>query len=417
MKKVTEIIRTRIEVPGIFRSLNSRNYRLFFIGQSISLIGTWMQQVALSWLVYRLTGSALLLGIVAFSTQIPIFLFSALAGVYIDRHNRHRILILTQSLGMLQAFIMAALVLTDTITVWMIIVLSVFLGLINTLDFPARQTFVMEIIEKKEDLSNAIALNSSLFNSARLIGPSIGGILIAVIGEGLCFLINGISFLSVIFCLLAMHVRHVKVAVKESHIIRELREGFIYAFRFIAIRNLLLMLAVVSIVGMPYIVLLPIFSNEILGGGADLLGFLMAASAAGSLLATLYLASRKTVRGLEKVVAIGAGIFGTGLIVFSLSGFLPLSFIMIMIMGFGVILQMAASNTVIQTIVDDNKRGRVMSIMVMSFMGMAPLGSLLAGTVADHIGAPYTLLGGGAICLLAALVFTTKFKVLKAALE
>jgi len=318
---------------------------------------------------------------------------------------------------MLQAFIMAALVLTNTITVWMIIVLSVFLGLINTLDMPARQTFVLEIIEKKEDLSNAIALNSSLFNGARLIGPSIGGVLIALVGEGFCFLINGISFLSVIFCLLAMNVRHIKAAVKESHIIKELKEGFTYAYRFSGIRNLLLMLSLVSVVGMPYIVLLPIFSDEILGGGADLLGFLMAASAAGALSATLYLASRKSVRGLEKVIAIGAGLFGAGLVAFSLSKFLPLSMLMLVVVGFGVILQMAASNTVIQTIVDNDKRGRVMSLMVMSFMGVASLGSLLAGAVAHQIGAPYTLLGAGVIILITSLVFATRFKSLKDALE
>ncbi|HEX7364407.1 MAG TPA: MFS transporter [Dehalococcoidia bacterium] len=397
----------------IFRSLSSRNYRLFFIGQGVSLIGTWMQTIAMSWLVYRITGSAFLLGVVGFSSQLPIFILAPLAGVFVDRHNRHRILVITQFLAMLQAFILATLVLTNTVTVWAIIVLSVFLGMVNSVDMPARQTFVLEMVERKEDLSNAIALNSALFSGTRLIGPSIGGILIAALGEGLCFLINGFSFLSVIFCLMAMRIAATKMEVKETHVLTELKEGFSYAIGFAPIRYLLLLVAIVSLVGMPYVVLMPIFAGQILGGGPSTLGFLMAASGTGALIGTLYLAARKSVAGLGRIVVIGAATFGCGLILFSLSRFLPISLILIMLAGFGMIVQMASSNTILQTIVDDDKRGRVMSFYAMAFVGIAPFGSLLGGALASRIGAPNTLLYGGIVCIIAAIFSFVKFRSLK----
>jgi len=372
-----------------------------------------MQIIAMSWLVYRLTGSAFLLGIVGFSSQIPVFLLVSFAGVFIDRHNRHKILLVTQSLAMLQAFVLAARVLTNTITVWAIVILSIILGLINSLDMPARQSFVLDIVEHREDVSNAIALNSSLFNGARLIGPAVGGILIAVAGEGICFTINGITYLAVIFCLISMKLNPLKINKSETRVISDLREGFSYSIGYAPIRYLLLLIAVVSLVGLPYTVLLPVFAAEILPGGADTLGFLMTASGAGALIGTLYLASRASVIGLGRIVGIAAGIFGAGLICFSLSRILSLSIILIGVTGFGMMIQMASSNTILQTIVDDDKRGRVMSLYTMAFAGIAPFGSLMAGAVAHGIGTPNTFLIGGACCIIAAVVFFIKFRSLR----
>lgn len=372
-----------------------------------------MQSIAMSWLVYRLTGSALLLGVTGFASQFPVFLLASLAGVYVDRHNRHKILLLTQVLSMLQAFLMAALVFTNTVTVWWIIVLSVFLGLINALDMPARQTFVLEMVEKRENLSNAIALNSSMFNSARLIGPSIGGILIAALGEGACFTFNGASFLAVIFCLLAMRLTPTKIEAKEIHIVRELKEGFSYAFGFAPIRYLILLIALVSLLGHSHSILMPVFAAEILQGGANTLGFLMAALGSGALVGTLYLAYRRSIRGLGRVAGASAGIFGAGLVLFSLSRILPFSIVLNMVTGFGMIVQLAGSNTILQTIVDDDKRGRIMSIYAMSFTGMAPFGSLLAGALAHGIGAPNTVLLGGICCIAASIFFSIKLRSLK----
>jgi MFS family permease len=368
-----------------------------------------MQQLALSWLVYRLTNSVFLLGLVGFSSQIPVFLVGPLAGVLVDRHNRRRILIGTQTLSMILAFVMAFLVLTNKVTVWGVIVVSLSLGLVNSADMPARQTFVLDMVEKREDLGNAIALNSSLFNVARLVGPSIAGILISIVGEGVCFLLNGISFLAVIICLLAMRVRPQTLKIQETHILQELREGFHYAFGFAPIRYIILLLALVSLVGMPYAVLMPVFAKEILHGGPNTLGFLMAAAGTGALVGAIYLASRKSVRGLGRIVAIAASIFGIGLIAFSFSRQLALSLILMMFTGFGMIVEMASSNTILQTITDDNKRGRVMSFYVMAFAGMAPFGSLLAGSMASKIGAPNTLLIGGVCCVLGALLFARGF--------
>jgi MFS family permease len=376
-----------------------------------------MQMIAMSWLVYRITGSAFLLGIVGFASQLPIFLLAPFTGVLVDRYNRQKILIITQSLSMFQAFVLATLVLTNTVTVWAIIILSVFLGLINSIDMPARQTFVLDMVERREDLSNAIALNSSLFNGARLIGPSIGGILIAAVGEGICFAINGISFLAVIFCLLAMRLRPPKIEVKESRIVSGLKEGFSYAFGSAPIRYLILLTVLISLVGMPYTVLMPVFAAEILHGDANTLGFLMAASGVGALAGTLYLAARKNVMGLGRIVGIASGIFGAGLMLFSLSHLLALSLVLMILTGFGMIVQIASSNTILQTVVDDDKRGRVMSIFVMAFIGMAPFGSLLAGGAATGIGAPNTLMIGGACCIVASIFFFLKFRSLRVALH
>lgn len=387
------------------RALNSRNYRLFFGGQGISLIGTWLTRIATSWLVYRLTNSAFLLGLVGFAGQIPSFLLSPLAGVLVDRWNRHRILVVTQILSMLQSLALAVLALTGIIAVWHILVLSIFQGLINAFDIPARQSFVVQMVEKKEDLPNAIALNSTIFNSARLLGPSIGGILIAAVGEGICFLIDGISYLAVIASLLAMRIPKHRVISKDRPLMEELKEGITYALNFPPIRSILLLLGLISLAGIPYTVLMPVFAKDVLKGGPHTLGYLMAASGTGALAGAIYLATRKSVQGLGKLIAWSAAIFGVGLVIFSFSQVLWLSLLLMIITGFGMITEMASSNTVLQTIVEDDKRGRVMSFYAMAFMGMVPIGSLLAGSLASKIGAPYTVMIGGICCLAGSVWF------------
>lgn len=390
----------------MLRALAHRNYRLFFSGQSLSLIGTWMTRIATSWLVYRLTGSALLLGVVGFAGQIPSFLLAPFAGVLVDRWNRHRLLVATQVFAMLQSLALAILALSGLIKIWHVIFLSILQGVINAFDMPARQAFVVEMVEKREDLANAIALNSSMVNAARLLGPSIGGILIAAVGEGWCFMVDGVSYLAVIASLLAMklEVRKARPA-KERSMLGEILEGWRYASGFAPIRNVLLLLALVSLVGMPYTVLMPLFANEILRGGPSTLGLLMAASGVGALGGAVFLAGRRSVLGLGKYIPLMAGAFGAGLIAFSFSRWLWLSLVLMVVTGLGFMVQMAASNTVLQTIVEEDKRGRVMSFYTMAFMGTAPFGSLLAGTMAERIGAPRTLLFGGLGCIAGALWF------------
>ncbi|MDD5546130.1 MAG: MFS transporter [Candidatus Omnitrophica bacterium] len=388
-----------------FRTLKLRNFRLFFMGQSISLIGTWMQSVAMSWLVYRMTGSTLLLGIVAFCSQIPTFILSPFAGVFADRYNRHRIVITTQALSMIQAFILAYLTLTGKIQVWEIIALALFLGCVNAVDIPTRQSFLIDMVEKKEMLGNAIALNSAIFNGARLIGPTAAGILVALAGEGICFLINGITFLAVIASLLMMKLTPKEEKGKEMHVLRELKEGVEYAFGSKSIRMILFLLSIISMLGMSYVVLMPVFAADIHHGGSLTLGVLMAAIGVGALIATLYLASRKTPPTLERGIPIAAAIFAAGVILFALSRVLWVSIILLVVTGFGFLATTASSNTLIQTNVDDDKRGRVMSFYVMAFMGMAPIGSLLAGALASKMGAPDALMLGGALCLFATFVF------------
>jgi MFS family permease len=396
----------------IFRALTHRNYRLFFGGQGISLVGTWMQQIAMSWLVYHLTGSAFLLGVVGFSSQICSFFFSPFAGVLSDRWNRHHILIATQSLAMVQAFILAFLTLTGVITIHHIILLAIFLGLVNAFDMPTRQAFVVEMVERREDLGNAIALNSFLFNGARLVGPSIAGILISVLGEGICFLLNGISFLAVIIALLAMKVKP-QEGKQKTQILKGLKEGFTYAFGFVPIRSILLLLSLISFVGMANTTLMPVFARDILHGGPQTFGFLMAAIGVGAVIGALYLASRKSVLGLGRIIAIASAIFGIGLMVFSFSRLFWLSLFLLLLTGFGMMIQMASSNTVLQTIVDDKFRGRVMSLYAMTFMGAGPFGSLLGGSLAGMIGVPATLILGGASCILGSFLFIKKLPLLR----
>jgi MFS family permease len=397
----------------MFRSFRSRNYRLFFGGQSISLIGTWIQRIATPWLVYSLTGSALLLGVVGFAGQIPTFLLSPFAGVLTDRWNRYHILIATQVAAMIQAFILAFLYLTGTIEVWHIILLSAFLGCVNAFDVPARQSLVIEMVDKREDLANAIALNSSMVNGARLLGPSIAGMLIAFTGEGICFVLNGLSYIFVIVSLLYMKITPRTRTGKNTGVLKELKDGFNYVTGFMPIKYTILLLGLVSLMGMPYAVLMPVFAREILHGGSHTFGFLMGASGLGALTGALYLASRKNVLGLTRIIPISAIVFGLSLVAFSMSRFFMLSLGLMVIAGLGMMLQMASSNTIIQTLVDDDKRGRVMSFYTMAFMGTTPFGSFLAGWLAKTMGAPNTVLIGGVSCILGALLFLRKLPELK----
>ncbi|HEX9078235.1 MAG TPA: MFS transporter [Desulfuromonadaceae bacterium] len=393
-------------IRHLLRALRSRNYRLFVAGQSVSLVGTWMQQVAMSWLVYRLTNSAMLLGVVGFASQIPTFLISPVAGVLADRWDRRRLLIATQTLAMFQALLLALIVLTGVVQVWQIIVLSLVLGGVNALDIPIRQSFVVEMVEHREDLGNAIALNSSMVNGARLIGPSIAGLLVASVGEGICFLLNAVSYLAVIVALAAMRVPHrSRHSHPSRHILHELREGFAYAYEFGPIRSILLLIALVSLVGMPYAVLVPVFAKDILHGGAHTFGFLMTAAGSGALAGTLYLASRRSVLGLGRVIVAATIFFAAGIASFALSGSFPLSLAALALAGFGAMTLVASCNTVLQTILDEDKRGRVMSFFTMAFIGMAPFGSLGAGAMAGMIGPRHTLLIGALGCLVGAALF------------
>jgi MFS family permease len=396
-----------------WRALTHRNFRLFFSGQSISLIGTWMTRIATSWLVYRLTGSALLLGLVGFAGQIPTFLFAPFAGVWVDRLNRRHVLVVTQTLAMLQSFGLAALTLAKVITIREILALSAFQGLINAFDMPGRQAFMVQMVENRQDLGNAIAINSSMVNMARLLGPALGGIVIAGFGEGYCFLIDGISYLAVIASLLMMRLNIAAIKREATSMLEQLKEGWAYVSGFAPVRTILLLFAIVSLMGMPYTVLMPIFAGRILKGGPHTLGFLMGAVGIGALISGVSLAVRKTVLGLGKMIPIAAAMFGAGLILFSMSRVLWLSMTLMLITGFGMMQQMAASNTIIQTIVPEDKRGRVMSYYTMAFVGMAPFGSLLAGALAHVVGAPRTLLINGLCCIAGAVWFATRLKFIR----
>jgi MFS family permease len=402
-----------IKAQVVFRSLHYRNYRLFFGGQSISLIGTWMQRIALPWLVYQMTGSEVLLGVVGFASQIPSFLLAPVAGVLIDRWSRYRVLVVTQVISMVQAGVLAWLSLTGGLEIWHIIVLSLALGCINAFDMPARHSFVIDMVENKEAIGNAIALNSMMFNGARLIGPSIAGIVLATTGEGVCFLINALSYIFIIASLLVMHVPVKEDKKKETQIFRELKEGLDYTFGFAPIKHILLLLGLVSLMGASYQVLMPVYAKEILHGDSHTFGFLMGAAGAGALLGALYLASRESVLKLGRLIPLSTGVLSVGLIALALSSSFSVSMLLMFFTGAGMMAQTAASNTIIQTITDDDKRGRVMSLYTMALMGITPFGSLLAGWMAKMIGTPWTMCIGGTICLAGALVFYKKLPTLK----
>jgi len=398
-----------------YRALRHRNFRLFFAGQSISLIGTWMTRVATAWLVYRLTKSAVLLGTVSFAGQIPTFLLAPFAGVLVDRWNRHTVLVWTQALAMVQSLALAFLTLTHRVTIVEVLVLSAMQGCINAFDMPGRQSFMLEMVEQRGDLSNAIAINSSMVNLARLIGPSIAGIVIAASSEGWCFLVDGVSYIAVIASLLMMRLPAPNSATladqarrASNSMITQLNEGWDFVRGFVPIRTILLLFALNSLMGWPFTVLMPIFAAQVLKGGAHTLGFLMAALGVGSLTSALSLVLRKSVRGLLKMIPIAAVIFGVGLVLFGLSHILWLSTLFLLVVGFGMMQGLTASNTIIQTIVPEDKRGRVMSYYTVAFVGMAPFGSLLAGTLAHAIGAPKTVIISGICCVLGGAWFFTR---------
>ena len=393
----------QIALSATLRALRHRNFQLFFTGQLISLIGTWMQTMAQAWLVYRLTGSSLLLGSVGFASQFPVFLVAPLGGIVADRHNRQRVVIATQTASMILAFILAALTLTGTVRVWHIFVLAALLGVVNAFDIPGRQSFLVDMVGK-EDLMNAIALNSSMFNGARIIGPAIAGVLVARIGEGWCFFVNGVSYIAVIAGLFLMRVTPF-LRRTEASPLAHMIEGFRFVRSTAPIRAILLLLGLVSLVAMPYTVLMPIFADKVLHGGARGLGILMGATGIGALLGALTLAARTGVHGLGRWVAFSCAGFGISLILFSFSRNFWLSAALLLPVGFGMMLQMSSSNTLIQAMVPDHLRGRVMAVYSMMFMGMAPFGAFFAGALADRLGAPVTVAMGAIAAVGGAALF------------
>ena len=389
-----------------WRALRNRNFQLFFVGQSISVIGTWMTRLATSWLVYRLTHSALLLGIVSFAGQIISFALGPFAGVWVERLDRRKLLVWTQAAAALQSLGMAALTLAHVITLWEIIALAALQGLINAFDMPARQSFLVQMVDDRNDLSNAIAINSSMANGARLIGPAIAGLVIGAIGEGWCFLIDGVSYFAVIASLLLMRIKPLDIRRNATGMLEQMREGWHYVRTFAPIRTILLLFSILSLMGYSYAVLLPIFAAQVLHGGAYTLGWLTTASGIGALAAALSLAIRKSVVGLTRMLQIASATLGAALILFGLSHTLWLSLVLMVFVGFGMIQAASVSNTIIQALVPEDKRARVMSYYTMAFFGASPFGSLLAGMLAHRIGAPHTVIITGAFCIAGALWFT-----------
>jgi MFS family permease len=394
------------------RAFRHRNFRLYFSGQSVSLVGTWVQQIALGWTIYQLTHSSFLLGLVSFAGQLPLFIVTPFAGVLVDRWNRHRTLIVTQTLSMFQALALALVVSTHTLQVWNLIVLNLLAGIILAIDLPARQSFIVEMVGSGRDLPNAVALNAFIINGGRTLGPAIAGLLLTLVSPAVCFYLNAISYLPVIAALYAMHVKKKAPAVQASAL-HDLLEGVRYSMGFPPIRAVLLLVALVSLLGMPYAVLMPVFAGEVLHGGPHTLGLLMTAPGIGALIGTIYLASRKTVLGAGVRVAVGATVFGAGLIAVGLAHSLVIALLALGFVGLGMIVQLATSNIALQTIVDDDKRGRVMSLYTMAVMGMTPFGSILGGALAHHLGVPTTFLLGGVVCLGGALLFATRIRTLR----
>lgn len=396
-------------ISHAWRSLRHRNFRLYFAGQGISVIGTWMTRIATGWLVYRLTHSAILLGTVSFAGQIPTFLLAPFAGVWIDRLNRRNVLLWTQALAMIQSLALAVLTLSHRITIHEILWLSAFQGAINAFDMPGRQSFLVMMVEDKADLGNAIAMNSSMVNMARLVGPSLAGMVIAASSEGYCFLVDGVSYIAVLISLAMMRVAALRDERRRSaSTFEQLHEGWKYVSSSKPLRAILLLFALVSLMGMPYTVLMPIFASQVLKGGPHTLGFLMGAMGVGAVISAVSLALRRTVRGLLKMIPLSAALFGAGLICFGLSRSLWLSLLLMLVTGFGMMQGMAVSNTIIQTITDEDKRGRVMSYYTIAFVGMAPFGSLLAGYLAHLIGAPGTVMLTGSAVLLGGAWFWSR---------
>ena len=393
-------------ISHAWRALRHRNFQLFFFGQGISLIGTWMTRLATGWLVYRLTGSALLLGVVGFAGQIVAFALAPVAGVWVERVDRRRMLVWTQAAGSIQSLALAVLTLAHVITIGEIIALAALQGLINAFDMPGRQAFLVQMVEDRSDLGNAIAINSSMVNGARLIGPAIAGLVIAAVGEGWCFLIDGVSYLAVIASLLAMRIRPLEIRRHAASMLAQMREGWDYVSTFRPVRTVLLLLVLVSLMGWPYTVLLPVFAGQVLLGGPNTLGWLTGASGIGALISAISLALRKSVAGLARMLQVASAMLGCALVLFGLSHTLWLSLVLMVFAGFGMIQTASATNTIVQTLVSEDKRARAMSYYAMAFFGAAPFGSLLSGALAHRFGAPHTVILTGAFCIAGALWFS-----------
>jgi MFS family permease len=397
-------------------AFQSQNYRLYFAGQSLSMIGNFMTQVAILWLIYRLTNSALLLGVTGFLGQLPVFLLAPVSGILADRYNRHHLMLLLQIFGVAVSIALTILTFLDWANLWILLILSMFSGVLKGLDVPIRHAFVSDMVNPAE-MSSAISLNYAFLNSARLIGPATGGILIATLGAGFCFLFDSISYGAAILALGAMQITPKPQEYQVNHPLKKLTEGFQYAYRVLPIRVLLVLLALVSLINMSYVTLLPIFAVKTLAGGAETLGFLTASAATGSVLSCLYLSFRRHIVGLDKLIAACPLTIGLGFIVFSFSHVFWISALALVVVGWSSTLQVAASNTVLQSIVAENKRGRVMSFYTMCFMGMAPFGNLLLGSLAHTIGAPNTLLLGGGFCIFASCWFVQYLPVLAKSIQ
>jgi MFS family permease len=398
---------------AMVRAFRHRNFRLYFSGQSISLIGTWVQQIALSWTIYQLTHSSFLLGVVSFAGQLPLFVLTPFAGVLVDRFDRHRILVITQTLALVQAFALALVVSTGTLQVWNLIALNSFAGMVLAVDLTARQAFIVDMVGSGHDLPSAVALNAFVINGGRMLGPAIAGLLLTIVSPAVCFYANAISYIPVIAALLAMRLKKPVIRHAESSAVEDLIEGIRYAVGFSPIWAVLALVALVSLAGLPYAVLMPILAAEVLHGNAHTLGWLMSAPGIGALVATIYLASRKSIYGAGPRIAAGTILFSAGLVGVGLARNLILALAALTFVGLGMIVQLATSNTVLQTIVDDDKRGRLMSLYMMAVMGMAPFGSLLGGALAHRIGVQMTMLCGGVVCLGGGLLFALKVPVLR----
>jgi MFS family permease len=416
----SDVQETRLSIGSMshaWRALRYRNFKLFFFGQSISVIGTWMTRLATIWLVYHLTHSALMLGIVSFAGQIVSFVLGPFAGVWVERLNRRKLLVWTQAAGAVQSLALAALTLAHVITLGEVIALTALQGLMNAFDMPARQSFLVQMVDERNDLSNAIAINSSMANGARLIGPAIAGLVIGAFGEGWCFLIDGVSYFAVIASLLMMRIRPLESPRSSTNMLEGIREGWDYVRTFRPIRTILLLFALLSLMGYPYAVLMPVFAAQVLHGGAATLGWLTGASGVGALASAFSLAVRKSVVGLTRMLQIASAILGTALILFGVSHTLWLSLLLMVFVGFGLMQSAAASNTIIQSLVPEDKRARVMSYYTMAFFGAAPFGSLLAGALAHRIGAPYTVMLTGIFCVAGSLWFTLELPKVNAAIQ
>ena len=400
-----------------FRALQSRNFRLFFYAGMVSLMGTWIQNLALGWLVYRLTDSAFYLGLVGFAGQIPALILTPIAGVYADRLNRRNILMLTQFIPMVLAFLLSILVFTDTISITLILIVVVINGLALSFDTPFRHAFLLEMIGDRKLITNAVALNSTLVNTARFIGPTLGGILIALFGEAYCFLINGFSFMAMLAALTMMHVPRFVKKVSERSVLADLKVGFKYTWNYFPARYMILLVMVTSIFGLPFQAFLPVFARDILQGDSRTLGFLTGAVGAGALTGAFYLAMREGVSKIPSIIRFSAFVFAIGLFIFSVSNVVWLSVLILYFSGFGMITQFSATNTLLQTVVDEDKRGRVLAFYSMSFMGFTPIGSLMLGTMSDFLGVPLTFSIASAALLMAALLFSGKMKVIQRSLQ